>query len=286
MTVKRAFPCRIAAALAVVWAGFSALPLGASEPPLIVAHRGASGEAPENTMPAFELAWQQGADAIEGDFRLTRDRRIVCIHDADTKRVAGIRKVVKDSTLAELQSLDVGKWKGPEFKDTRIPTLVEICRSIPDGKKLFLEVKCGPEIVPLLLNQIDASPLQPGQLVVISFNDEVVRTMKARRPGWTVNLLHGFNGRNPEDLDREMIQVMGRLRTTKASGLGHSAYLGLTVNHLGRLEQAGFEHHVWTVNDTAKAGHFLKRGTRSITTDFPKAMIKWLQRQGADEVRQ
>lgn len=286
MTVKRAFPSRIAAALAVVWAGFSALPLGAGEPPLIVAHRGASGEAPENTMPAFELAWQQGADAIEGDFRLTRDRRIVCIHDADTKRVAGIRKVVKDSTLAELQSLDVGKWKGPEFKDTRIPTLVEICRSIPDGKKLFLEVKCGPEIVPLLLNQIDASPLQPGQLVVISFNDEVVRTVKARRPGWTVNLLHGFNGRNPEDLDREMIQVMGRLRTTKASGLGHSAYLGLTANHLGRLEQAGFEHHVWTVNDTAKAGHFLKRGTRSITTDFPKAMIKWLQRQGADEVRQ
>ena len=80
--------------------------------PFLVAHRGASKDAPENTLPAFELAWKQGADAIEGDFYLTKDGKIVCFHDGDTKKITGKKLVVKDSTLAELQALDVGEWRG------------------------------------------------------------------------------------------------------------------------------------------------------------------------------
>ncbi|MDP7286911.1 MAG: glycerophosphodiester phosphodiesterase family protein, partial [Phycisphaerae bacterium] len=71
----------------------------------IVAHRGASRDAPENTIAAFELAWKQGADAIEGDFYLTKDRRIVCIHDSSTKRTARANLSVAKSTLAELRKL-------------------------------------------------------------------------------------------------------------------------------------------------------------------------------------
>lgn len=87
-----------------------------SAEPVIVAHRGASHDAPENTLPAFELAWEQGADAIEGDFHLTRDGHIICLHDKDTKRTAGVKLVVKNSPLAELRKLDVGEWKDPRFK--------------------------------------------------------------------------------------------------------------------------------------------------------------------------
>src|SRR5210317_1799983 len=94
-------------------------------PPLLVAHRGASGDAPENTLPAFQLAWQQGADAIEGDFRLTSDGQIVCVHDGDTKRVANRTLTVKDTSLDELRQLDVGAWKGTRWEGTRIPTLKE-----------------------------------------------------------------------------------------------------------------------------------------------------------------
>ena len=71
---------------------------GHAEEPLIVAHRGASRDAPSNTIPAFQLAWKQGADAIEGDFHLSKDGEIVCFHDADTKRVAGTQLVVRQST--------------------------------------------------------------------------------------------------------------------------------------------------------------------------------------------
>ena len=76
--------------------------------PLIVAHRGSSFERPENTLPAFELAWEQGADAIEGDFLLTKDKQIVCIQDHSTKHLANRNLVVGESTLEELRELDVG----------------------------------------------------------------------------------------------------------------------------------------------------------------------------------
>lgn len=85
---------------------------------LIVAHRGASKRAPGNTLPAFELAWKQGADAIEGDFRLTKDGHVVCIHDETIKRTAGADLNVAQSTLSELRKLDVGAWFDPAFKGT------------------------------------------------------------------------------------------------------------------------------------------------------------------------
>ncbi|MDP6721144.1 MAG: glycerophosphodiester phosphodiesterase family protein, partial [Pirellulaceae bacterium] len=93
---------------------------------LIVAHRGASYDAPENTLAAFRLAWRQGADGIEGDFYLTKDGQIVCIHDADTKRTAGVSRQVAKSTLAELRELDVGRWKDEEFAGERMPTLQQV----------------------------------------------------------------------------------------------------------------------------------------------------------------
>ncbi len=126
---------------------------------LIVAHRGASEDAPENTLPAFRLAWEQGADAIEGDFYRTKDGQIVCIHDGDTKRVAGEKLVVQESTLEELQRLDVGAWKGQQWAGTRIPTLREVLETVPAGKRFYVEVKGSAEMVPHLIEELGRSGL-------------------------------------------------------------------------------------------------------------------------------
>ena len=80
--------------------------------PLIIAHRGASYDAPENTMAAFRLAWVQNTDALELDIHRTRDNEIVVIHDPDTLRTSGISKSIKRECLADLQKLDIGIWKG------------------------------------------------------------------------------------------------------------------------------------------------------------------------------
>ncbi|MFZ9937388.1 MAG: glycerophosphodiester phosphodiesterase [Luteolibacter sp.] len=245
------------------------LAVATSAAPLVVAHRGASGEAPENTLPAFELAWKQGADAIEGDFQLTKDQHIVCIHDADTKKVAGIKRMIKDSTLAELQTLDVGSWKGPQFAGTRIPTLAEVGATLPPGGKFFIEIKCGPEIVPVLLREIEACSLHNEQIVVISFDKEVVRAVRAARPDWTVNWLYRFDTRDAAAVSQALEAVLHTLDEIGASGLASNAHPEFQSAHLERLKAAGFTHHVWTVNDVKTARVFLEIGSRSITTDFP-----------------
>ena len=149
---------------------------------MIVAHRGASGDAPENTLAAFRLAWRQGADAIEGDFRLTKDGVIVCIHDGDTKRVGDRDMLVVDSTLQELKTVDIGGCRGEQFIGERVPTLDEVISTIPDGKIILIEVKCGCEIVPLLITQLRESSLDATQVVIISFEAGVIRMCKDLAP--------------------------------------------------------------------------------------------------------
>ena len=248
--------------------------------PFIVAHRGASGDAPENTLRAFRLAWKQGADAIEGDFHLTNDGRIVCFHDRNTRKLTGDNYTISQTTLAELQSLDAGSWKGREFAGTRIPTIEEVFHCIPPGKQIFIEIKCGVEIVPALLQAVKRSGLSNEQIVVISFSEAVVRTVRRQRPEWKVNWLYGFNSKTPGDPDNKIEALIATLKDLDVSGLGSSAHPGLREDHLKILRERGFQHHVWTVNNAAVARRFLRMGSRSITTDYPGKLRKALLRTG------
>ena len=247
--------------------------------PLIVAHRGASGDAPENTLRAFLLAWEQGADAIEGDFHLTRDGRIVCFHDRTTKKLTGKDLTISKSTLAELQTLDAGSWKGTVFAKTRIPTLEEVLACVPDGKRIFIEVKCGPEIIPALIKAVKKSGLTNDQIVVISFHKGVVKALKQKLPHWTVNWLYSFDKRDPRDPDKKLPQLLATLAEIKANGLGSSSHPHLDKDHVDSLAQKGFQYHVWTVNDPVTARRFIKMGCRSITTDYPGALRNSLERR-------
>jgi glycerophosphoryl diester phosphodiesterase len=270
-------PCVTGLALAV-WAG-GCSPQPAATPaspklPLIIAHRGASGHAPENTLAAFRLAWEQGADGIEGDFHLTRDGHIVCLHDADTKRTAagGVMKNVREASLDELRGLDVGSWKDPAFREERIPTLAEVMSVVPAGKMLFLEVKCGPEIVPPLLAALEAGPLGKEQVTVISFNETVVRQFKSVAPEWRASWLVDIQpdaGGAPQPPAITLLDALGRL-AAEATGL--QADETLDARYFAELKAGGFERHVWTVNSPAAARRFVAFGVDSITTDVPGAL--------------
>ena len=142
----------------------------------VVAHRG-SGTGfvqpkapPENTLPAFHYAWQTGADACELDVHLTRDQQLIVIHDETTGRTANLNLKVSDYDLACLQQLDAGGWKGKEWTGVRFPSLSEALETVPRGKRLFIELKTGPAIVPSLKTVLDQSSLASEQLVIISFN--------------------------------------------------------------------------------------------------------------------
>ncbi len=128
----------------------------------IIGHRGASHDAPENTLASFRLGWAQGADANELDLRLTRDGQIAVIHDATTRRIAGLERPVAAQTLAELQALDAGSWKGAAWAGEQIPALAEVLATVPDGKRLYLEIKCGVEVLPELERVIAEARKEAG----------------------------------------------------------------------------------------------------------------------------
>jgi glycerophosphoryl diester phosphodiesterase len=223
----------------------------------IIAHRGASFDAPENTLAAFRLAWQQCADAVECDVRLTRDGHLVVIHDANTRRIAGADRPVAAQTLDDLRRLDVGSGE-------RIPTLAEVLATVPDGKRVYVEVKAGPEAVPELDRVLAAGGLHPRQTVVISFSAEVVAAAKAARPDvpayWVVEL----TGRTTA------AELIGTARAVGADGLDLSADPAvLDAAFASAVRAAGLKLCVWTVNDADLARAMIDVGVGAITTDRP-----------------
>lgn len=154
-------------------------------PRWVVAHRGASAYAPENTVPAFRMAAEQGAHFVEFDVQLTKDRQIVCLHDNSLERTTDVEDVfpdrfratgegaeakrrwmIEDFTLAELQRLDAGAWFDPKFRGTRIPTFGETIDALRGRSGLFIELKT-PEryagIEQLILDELEAKGLgTPG----------------------------------------------------------------------------------------------------------------------------
>lgn len=244
--------------------------------PMVVAHRGASLDAPENTMPAFELAWKQGADAIEGDFHLTRDGHIVCIHDRDTGKVAEKKLLVSASTLAELRGLDVGAHKSKRFKGTRIPTLAEVFATIPADKKIFIEIKCGPEIVPPLLDEIAKSGLHSAQIVVISFDGNVLKEVKKNAPAFKVSWLCDFKRKEKGGaVSPSLESALDTLAGIKAEAI--SSKNSIPAEYLDAIRAQGYEWHVWTVNDGKAAREARSLGAASITTDVPERMRAFLR---------
>ena len=240
---------------------------------LIVAHRGASHDAPENTLAAFQLAWEQDADAIEGDFHVTSDNQIVCIHDKTTKRVAPKRRAltVAESTFQELRTFDVGSWKDPRYSAERIPTLREVLATVPDGKQILVEVKCGPEILPLLKPQLETSGLKPEQIVIICFKKDVISESRKMMPNYKANWLTSYKqtaGQSQWKPTRD--EVVIALQQTRATGLGTNGNLNVVDRaFVSAVRNSGSEFHVWTVNDVNTARKFSDLGAESITTDRP-----------------
>ncbi|HET6568652.1 MAG TPA: glycerophosphodiester phosphodiesterase family protein, partial [Rhodothermales bacterium] len=158
----------------------------------IIAHRGESADAPENTMAAFRLAWQRNDPAIELDVHLTKDGRLIVSHDANTKRTTGVDRIIEESTLEELRALDAGSWKGAQWAGEKLPTLEEVLAELPDGKKCIIEIKAGPEVVPAVARAVRESGLPPEQLAVISFNLDAVAESKRQLPDIEAYYLASF----------------------------------------------------------------------------------------------
>jgi glycerophosphoryl diester phosphodiesterase len=247
---------------------------------LIIGHRGASHDAPENTLAAFRLALEQGADGFEADFYLTADRQIVCFHDKDTERLCGKKLLVAQSRLDDLRALDVGSWKGPKWKAERMPTMDEVLAMVPAEKRIFIELKSGPEIVEPMARSIASSSLADEQIVIISFDADAIAASKRRLPQIRAHWLSGYEEQKDGGLTPTMDEVASTIQRIGADGFGSKA----VPEHFDRkfvdhLRDSGCrEFHVWTVNEPDVARYYEQLGTWSITTDRPGWLREQLQR--------
>ncbi|HKX16797.1 MAG TPA: glycerophosphodiester phosphodiesterase family protein, partial [bacterium] len=149
---------------------------------LSVAHRGASREAPENTLAAFHLALDAGAAAIECDVQRTRDGRLVVIHDQTVDRTTDGRGAVGGLAFEDLRRLDAGRWFGPGFAGERVPSLDEVLALVRGRAFVLLEIKHGPVFYDGIERQV-AEALRrlgmPAAALVMSFDHPAVRAMRA-----------------------------------------------------------------------------------------------------------
>ena len=128
--------------------------------PLLIAHRGESYDAPENTLAAINLAWERGAAAVELDARMSADGVLVVSHDPDTRRIGGPRRPIRQQTAAESTQLDAGRWKHRRWTGERLPLLRAALATVPRSGRLFVEMKEGPETVPPLVDDLRAANLR------------------------------------------------------------------------------------------------------------------------------
>lgn len=238
-----------------------------------IAHRGASWEAPENTLSAIRRAWEAGADAVEVDVHLTADNRLAVIHDKDTRRTAGVDWQVSQKTLHELQSLDVGRWKAERFAGERIPTLEEVLDLVPPGKRLFIEIKCKSEILPFLEKAVSESGKR-AQVVLICFDPDVLVQCKQQMPDIPAYWLVGTEKDN--DTGKPVphsAQLLSAVREKNLDGLDVH-YEGLSEDFVKAARKAGQDLYVWTVDTSETANRLIQWGVKGITTNRPDHLKK------------
>jgi len=241
----------------------------------IIGHRGASADAPENTLASMKLAWDQGADAVELDLWLSKDGKLIVFHDADTKRFEPTPRKITSLTLEEARKLDVGSWKGAQFKGEPIPTLESILATIPNGRRIVLEIKDGPHIVPEFTRVLRASGVSEKQLVVISFKYDSLLASKKDWPNVEHYFLMDYKKDAKTQAFPELKPLIARAKSGGFDGLNLQFNWPITKEFTAEAKAAGLKLYVWTVDDVAMARRWKDAGVEGITTNKPK----WLREQ-------
>ncbi len=233
----------------------------------IIAHRGASYYAPENTLPAFELAVRQGADGIEMDVHMTKDEKLVVIHDPSTGRTGTRNFRVSRSKFSTLRRVDVGSWFDPKYKGQKIVLLEDVLRRV-NGKELYIELKPSVEALNPFCQLLDNYRNLAKKIVIISFHYELVSRLKQIfenfRILWIVQF--GVNAPVGKGMYRD---VLKKVEAAKLDGIASFAEVEHCSKMARDIRKNGWLWNVWTVDNPHLARQFMHLGVVSLTTNRP-----------------
>ena len=243
---------------------------------LIVAHRGESFNAPENTLESVILAWKNKVKNVEIDIHLTKDNQIVVIHDKDTQRTSGQKKIIAETNFSELINLDVA-YLSKSLKNIKIPLLKDVLVTVPKYGKLIIEIKSGKKIIPFLSDLLNKEEYKKVQVEIISFDYGVITIAKKEFPHikclWLLDLDYYWWNFIVGIRSKKLIEKL-----TKSKLDGANLYAGKIANRkfVETLIKNKFIVYVWTVNEPSIAYKYIEFGVTGITTDKPSWMINEL----------
>lgn len=245
----------------------------------LIAHRGESVDAPENTLPAYKMAVERGF-GFECDVYLSKDGRVFTFHDKNLARTTGGANKSKcgDVTWDELSKLDVGswgKWKGSKFAGTRPALLEEVLELARDGRWIYIEVKKGagcavvPHIKKILAAQKTATP---KNVLFISFSAKICKALKEAMPEYKTLWLV-----NPKDAGDPILKPENLIASLKELGVDgvdcRFRRRFISAAYIKAVRDAGFEFHVWTVDDLPTAQTAFRRGAQTVTTNCVNKLL-------------
>ena len=222
----------------------------------IVAHRGAAGKAPENTLASMRMAIEDGTDWLEIDVQESADGEVMVIHDSDFMKLSNVNMKVWDGSLAEIRDIDVGGWFDPQFSAERVPTLAEVLELARGKAHVVIELKYYGHDQQLEQRVIDIVERldMVNEVAIMSLKYEGIQKVRALRPDWTIGLLSATAIGNLAKLDVDFLAV--------ATGLA-------TPGFVRRSQEQGKQVFVWTVNDSVSMSRMMSLGVDGIITDEP-----------------
>lgn len=233
---------------------------------LIIAHRGASSHAPENTIAAIERALEDKADWIEVDVQETADGSVVIAHDSDFMRLISNPASPWDLTLEEIQSLDVGGWFDMEFQGERVPTLREALELVKGKATLLIEFKYYPrsrnENLENEVARIVTEANMENDIAIMSLDRPALTRMRKIEPNWNIGLLTATSIGNFSELKGNFVAV------SSASA---------SLNFIRRTQETDKQVFVWTVNNPSTMLRYISMGVDGIITDDPALARKTLE---------
>jgi len=245
-----------------------------AQKPLIIAHRGCSGSAPENTFTAFRMAAASGADMIELDVRMSRDGELMVLHDRRVNRTTDGSGSVFRKNLADLQTLDAGSWYARQFAGERIPALRDVFRLLPRRVGLNIEAKTdgdrrGRSRLVYELGRIIKKESRGRQVLVSSFDHRFLSQFHLLHPSVPTGALYF------------PVRDFGKRPSRIAHRIGAGAFICSRAQVRKRFITDAHRHQlmvaVYGVNRRSHLARMLKLGVDAVITDYPRQMIRLLK---------
>lgn len=245
---------------------------------LNIAHRGASGHAPEHTMASYEKVAEMNADYIEIDLQMTRDGALIAMHDSDVSRTTDGEGHVSELTIDDIEELDAGEWFNeenpdlaiPAFSQAPVPTLDEIFETFGKDANYYIETK-NPDDSPNMVKELIAAldrhdmlddDMEEGQVIIQSFSEASLKEVQQLAP--SLPLIQLISYQEQAKITEEELERIAEY----AIGIGAN-YKHLTKEYMQHVRDAGFLLHPYTVNEKKDMKRMIKWGATGMFTDYP-----------------